>query len=89
MHHPGFQAHKFESTSATELRRRAREALRISDSTPVVGFVTSGDLHKRGLDLFLASAEQIAAARPEVRFLVVGSNRLPAWAATHRLVASG
>ncbi len=89
VHHPGFQAHKFDSSRTTELRRRARGTLRISDSTPVVGFITSGDLHKRGLDLFLASAEQIAAARPEVRFLVVGSNRLPAWAATHPLVVSG
>ncbi len=87
--HPGFQAQKFESTRATELRGRAREALRLSDSTPVVGFVTSGDFQKRGLDLFLASAEQIAAARPEVRFLVVGSRRLPAWAASHPLIASG
>ncbi len=89
VHHPGFRSRVFESQRAAELRERAREALRISVSTPVVGFVTSGDFHMRGMDLFLASAEQIAAARPEVRFLVVGSRRLPAWAATHPLVASG
>ena len=89
VHHPGFRSQVFEPQRAAQLRERARDALRISDSTPVVGFVTSGDFHMRGLDLFLASAEQIAAARPEVRFLVVGSRRLPSWAATHPLIASG
>ena len=89
VHHPGFQSQKFELQRATRLRERARAALQFSAGTPVVGFVTSGDFHMRGLDLFLASAVQIAAARPEVRFLVVGSGRLPAWAATHPLVASG
>ena len=72
VHHPCFQSQKFVSQGATQLRKRARDALRLSDATPVVGFVTSGDFHKRGLDLFLASADEIAAARPEVRFLVVG-----------------
>ncbi len=89
VHHPGFQSQKFDSKRAAQHRERAREALQISAGTPVVGFVTSGDFHKRGLDLFLASAALIAAARPEVRFLVVGSRRLPAWAATHPLIASG
>ena len=89
VHHPGFRSQVFASQRAAELRGRAREALQIGASTPVVGFVTSGDFHMRGLDLFLASAEQIAAARPEVRFLVVGSRRLPAWAASHPLIASG
>ena len=89
VHYPGFQSKKFASKRVAELRQRAREALQIDADTPVVGFITSGDFHLRGLDLFLASANRIAAARPEVHFLVVGSRRLPAWAVTHPLIASG
>src|SRR5690606_15747566 len=46
-------------------------------------------MHKRGLDLFLESAADIAAAVPASRFLVVGGARLPKWAAEHQVVRSG
>ena len=101
VHYPGFSADRFapqdrgalsnpESTrgnSAT--RRQARGSLGIGASVPVVGFVTSGDFDKRGLDIFLESAERIAAAKPDVRFLVVGAKRLPGWALRHPLVTNG
>jgi len=89
VHYPGFQSDKFEASRAATLRRKARHALKLDDRVPLVGFVTSGDFHTRGLDTFLASADQIAQARPDVNFLVVGSKRLPDWAGAHPLVVAG
>ena len=80
---------RFSLQRAAELRGAARAALGIDAHAPLVGFVTSGDFAKRGLDLFLDSAARIAAARPDARFLVVGSKELPADARAHALVRGG
>ncbi len=87
--HPGFRSTRFNRTTAQSLRLHARRSLRLPDSTPLVGFVTSGDFQKRGLDIFLESADRIAVAVPAARFLVVGSKRLPPRAASHPLVRTG
>jgi glycosyltransferase involved in cell wall biosynthesis len=87
--YPGYPRAAFAPERAATLRSAARTALGIDGSVPLVGFVTSGDFRKRGLDLFLESATQIAAARPATRFLVVGSKNLPDWARAHELVRSG
>ena len=76
--YPGYRAARFSPQRAAELRGGARGALGIDAHAPLVGFVTSGDFAKRGLDLFLDSAARIAHARPDARFLVVGSKELPA-----------
>jgi glycosyltransferase involved in cell wall biosynthesis len=87
--HPGFRAERFAPERRPKLRAAARRALRLDEQTPLLGFVTSGDFEKRGLDVFLASAERVSAVRPDARYLVVGSKRLPdAWRA-HPLVAQG
>jgi glycosyltransferase involved in cell wall biosynthesis len=89
VHRPGFDAARFNVRRAAGLRRKARRALRLADAQPLVGLITSGDFAKRGLDLFLEAAESISAARDDVRFLVVGSKRLPEWAQRHPLVTAG
>ena len=89
VHRPGHEASRFAPSSRQELRARARKQLGWSDSTPVVGFVTSGDFRKRGLDLLLAAAERIAAEEPATRFLIVGARDLPNEARQHALFASG
>ncbi|HEX5421125.1 MAG TPA: glycosyltransferase family 4 protein [Gammaproteobacteria bacterium] len=86
---PGFDGARFNRESAGTLRTRGRAALGIDDSTPLVGFVTSGDFGKRGLDVFLQAAEHIADVRPNARFFVVGSTRLPDLAARHPFVSNG
>lgn len=98
---PGFRRDRFigaadaqtraspPSEPRSTLRSRARRSLRLDAATPLVGFVTSGDFGKRGLDIFLDVAAAIARARPDVKFLVVGSKRLPPWAAQHPLVENG
>ncbi|MEO8465475.1 MAG: glycosyltransferase family 4 protein [Gammaproteobacteria bacterium] len=89
VHHPGHEADRFASGLRQDLRARARKQLGWGDSTPVVGFVTSGNFRKRGLDLLLSAAEHIAAAEPETRFLIVGARELPKEAEQHALFASG
>jgi glycosyltransferase involved in cell wall biosynthesis len=86
--YPAYQSTRFSLSRARELRSVARTALGLAEEVPLVGFVTSGDFAKRGLDLFLESAAQIAAARPDARFLVVGSKALPDDARAHALVRS-
>ncbi len=89
VHYPGVDTTKFNPRVRSMLRSRARAALGVAPESPLVGFVTSGDLVKRGLDIFLAAAESIGAALPRARFLVVGSKRLPREAIEHALVADG
>jgi glycosyltransferase involved in cell wall biosynthesis len=87
--YPGFDSRRYSRQRAADLRSAARRALGVDGGAPLVGFVTSGDFVKRGLDLFLDSAARINAARPDVRFLVVGSKRLPQEAREHALVRAG
>jgi len=87
--YPGYQSRRFSPQRASALRASARASLRLDDAAPLVGFVTSGDFAKRGLDLFLDCAARIAAERPDVRFLVVGSKRLPGEARAHALARNG
>jgi glycosyltransferase involved in cell wall biosynthesis len=89
VHHPGFRSERFNPRRAAELRDAARRELGVAVDAPLVGLITSGDFAKRGLDLFLDSAERIAAARSDARFLVVGSKSLPDAARSHALVANG
>jgi glycosyltransferase involved in cell wall biosynthesis len=87
--YPGFDSERFNANAAREARAPARRTLGIDAATPLIGFVTSGDFAKRGLDLFLDTASRIATARPDVHFLVVGSKQLPRSAAEHPLVRDG
>jgi glycosyltransferase involved in cell wall biosynthesis len=89
VHYPGFRSAVFNGAATAMLRERTRASLGQTPTVPVVGLVTSGDFAKRGLDVFLAAAELIAARNADARFLVVGSKRLPDWAARHALVAAG
>jgi glycosyltransferase involved in cell wall biosynthesis len=86
--YPGYRS-RYSLPRAAELRNAARAALGVEANTPLVGFVTSGNFPKRGLDLFLDCAAQLAAARRDLRFLVVGSKELPAYARSHALVRDG
>jgi glycosyltransferase involved in cell wall biosynthesis len=87
--YPGFDSRRYSLERAAQLRVAARRSLAIADGAPLVGLVTSGDFAKRGLDLFVDCAARIAAARPDARFLVVGSKRLPDDARAHALVSAG
>jgi glycosyltransferase involved in cell wall biosynthesis len=87
--YPGYRAAAFSNHQRADLRAQARRSLGISEDTPLVGFVTSGDLHKRGLGVFLDTAEIMLERLPDLRFLVVGSRMLPDWTRHHQLLSSG
>lgn len=87
--HPGYRRARFDPAAAGRLRDRARRRLGIDARAPVFGMVTSGDFLTRGLDIFLDAARLVAAREPGARFLVVGSRRLPDWAARHPVAAAG
>lgn len=87
--YPGFESRRYSPHRSAQLRAAARRSVGVAADTPLVGFVTSGDFAKRGLDIFLECAVRIAAARPDARFLVVGSKRLPDEARAHALVRAG
>lgn len=87
--YPGFRSAVFSSERRAALRAEARNALAVTDDTPLVGFVTSGDFRKRGLDVFMDTATKMLAQQPELRFLVTGSRMLPAWMHRHELMTSG
>lgn len=83
----GTDARAASIREAAQVRAEARASLGIGTDVPLIGFVTSGELDKRGLDIFLASAEIIAQASPDTRFLIVGGKRMPPAAARHPLVS--
>jgi glycosyltransferase involved in cell wall biosynthesis len=89
VHYPGVSSDGFKPAATATLRARARVRLGQDPTVPLVGLVTSGDFAKRGLDVFLAAAELIAARNADVRFLIVGSKHLPDWATRHPLVTAG
>ena len=90
VHYPGFDSGRFHANlRAGPFRERSRAALGLAEDVPLIGFVTSGELDKRGLDIFLQIATHIGQEKNDARFLVVGAKRLPAWAADHRLVSTG
>lgn len=89
VHHPGIRSARFASERRQQLRGQARRRLGIPDEAPVAGFITSGDLHKRGLDLFVDCARRLLAEHPALHFLVVGSKRWPAHLGGSDLLAAG
>jgi glycosyltransferase involved in cell wall biosynthesis len=87
--HPGYDRARFTPATRAHLRDKARAALGIDGGAPLVGFVTSGSLVKRGIDVFLDAAARIQAERRDARFLIVGSSRLPERARRHALYRDG
>lgn len=87
--YPGFDAARFRAGGASELRREARRALGLALDVPLIGFVTSGDFGKRGLNGLLDTAQRMLTERDDLHCLVVGSKRLPSAAAEHALARGG
>ena len=65
----GFDTDRFQPDAAA--RARFRREFRVGDNEPLVGMIARVDPMK-DYDNFFAAAGQIAAARPEAKFLVAG-----------------
>lgn len=87
--HPGYDASRFRAGDMPSLRREARLTLGVALDVPLVGFVTSGDFDKRGLDTLLGVAARMRSEHSDLHCLVVGSKRLPKAAAGHASIRSG
>jgi len=64
-----------EFVEAQDVRRVVRHELQLGDATPLVGFVANFHPDKAPLD-FIAAAEKIQAAHPDVRFCMAGHGPL-------------
>lgn len=87
--HPGFRPGRFHAAGREALRASARAELALADETPLIGFVSSGNLQKRGVRHLLAAGEAIRRERPDARLLVVGSSAPPAAVRDHALYRDG
>jgi len=87
--YPGYDPLRFNLDSCKSLRPVTRRQLGIGDETKLVGLVTSGDFHKRGLDRFLDCIEQLKQMIPGLKGLVLGGRKCPEVLKSHRLLRSG
>ncbi len=87
--YPGYDPARFCLDSCRRLRPVTRSQLGIGDETRLVGLVTSGDFHKRGLDRFLECIEQLKQIIPDLKGLVLGGRKCPEILKSHRLLRSG
>ena len=74
--HPAFDAKIFAPTPSAAAQRDGRIALGLPTDRFIVGFITSGDFAKRGLDIGIRALCQLPPTEQRnVRLLVVGSDR--------------
>jgi UDP-glucose:(heptosyl)LPS alpha-1,3-glucosyltransferase len=75
--YPGYDDSRFSPASRNSFRDAIRAELGIKPDEVLIGLVTSGDFHKRGLDRFLECFATLQARTPRLRGLVVGGRRMP------------
>ena len=79
--HPGHDPVRFRPGGRQELGLPLRRRLGIPEDALLVGFITSGDFKKRGLDIFLEALARLSAPiKDRVHALVLGKeSRLGPW----------
>jgi UDP-glucose:(heptosyl)LPS alpha-1,3-glucosyltransferase len=74
---PGYDPGRFFPAANPDQRRELRQAVGATDEDLVIGLITSGDFHKRGVPLLLGAIARLApAVRARLRVLVVGKDRI-------------
>lgn len=87
--YPGYDPTRFSQETRNEFRLGIRKRLGISDDVKLVGLVTSGHFHKRGLDRFLDCIEQLKQTEPTLKALVLGGRTCPEVLKSHPLLHAG
>lgn len=77
VNYPGYDDSRFSPATRDSFRDTTRAELGIVPDDLLVGLVTSGDFHKRGLDRFVECFGALQARIPRLRGLVVGGKRTP------------
>ncbi|MFL7866154.1 MULTISPECIES: glycosyltransferase family 4 protein [Vibrio] len=85
--YPGYNHNKFNIEVKKKNRSKARKKLNINDNELVVGFITSGDLKKRGLDYFIAICEKLNNIS-NIKFFIMGAKKFPSDYLNHDIVSS-
>ncbi|WP_412499145.1 glycosyltransferase family 4 protein [Vibrio furnissii] len=85
--YPGYNKEIFNLDSKRKHRTAARKSLGIKDNEKVIGFITSGDFEKRGLDYFLEICEQLRH-RHNIKFFIMGSKKIPDKFKSHEIINS-
>lgn len=75
--YPGYDDSRFSPRKRETFREAARRELGIGPDETLIGFVTSGNLHKRGLDRFVKCFSALDARDRRLRGLVVGGKSAP------------
>ena len=76
--YPGYDPNQFFPDTSGHLRQTARAKLNIQPSTILLGFITSGNFHKRGLDLLLEALlhiERKNCLHDNLKLLIVGRDK--------------
>lgn len=87
--YPGYDPRRFNLPNRDRLRAGSRKDLGVDDGEILLGMVTSGDFHKRGLERFLDCVAAVRAEHERVRVLVAGGSRRPRLMADHPLSRRG
>jgi glycosyltransferase involved in cell wall biosynthesis len=78
LNYPGYDDRRFSPETRNAMRDGARCELGVGPEETLVGLVTSGDFHKRGLDRFVECFATLNGRIPRLRGFVLGGRRTPA-----------
>ncbi|WP_157946030.1 glycosyltransferase family 4 protein [Vibrio gangliei] len=86
--YPGYNDKKFNEKTKILNREKARKLLSFPDENKVIGFITSGDFKKRGLDRFIEICERLNNTHENLSFFIMGAKSLPKKYINHPLLKS-
>ena len=69
--YPGYRPEQFNRGDRERYRTRVREELGCDEGTTLIGLITSGDYHKRGLDILLHAYAALDASQKQSSLLLV------------------
>lgn len=85
--YPSYDKERFNFDKKIACRESARKKLGVATDKKLIGYITSGNFKKRGLDLFLDICAQLPQS--DYAFFVLGGDRLPDEYQSHELVRRG
>lgn len=87
--HPGYDKKQFNFESSIKNKKTAKKQLKIPKNNMTIGFITSGDFEKRGLERFLDICDMLSRERSELSFFIMGAKKFPKKYNNHPIVNSG
>lgn len=85
--YPSYDKERFNVDKRDISREESRKKLGVAPDVKLIGYITSGNFKKRGLDLFLDICGQLPQS--EYAFFLLGGDSIPDEYQSHELVRSG